>query len=143
VFIVYGDMRFTDTSEMQASQPGPRHALVAAIAAERPDALFLTGDVPWHGGTADDYHVYREETTAWREQQLRVYPALGNHEFQQCAESQCLENWWQAFPPLRGRRWYSVALGSRRVQRRTRLQVGESPTEVKRLRPRSMGGTVA
>jgi SAM-dependent methyltransferase len=31
----------------------------------------------------------------------------------------------------------------RRVQARTRLQVGESPTEVKRLRPRSLGGTVA
>jgi len=30
-----------------------------------------------------------------------------------------------------------------RVQPRTRLQVGESPTEVKRLRPRSLGGTVA
>jgi putative DNA primase/helicase len=28
-------------------------------------------------------------------------------------------------------------------RRRTRLQVGESPTEVKRLRPRSVGGTVA
>ena len=50
VFIVYGDMRFTDTRETQASNPGPRQALVAGIAAQRPDALFLTGDVPWHGG---------------------------------------------------------------------------------------------
>ena len=31
----------------------------------------------------------------------------------------------------------------RRVQRRTRLQVGESPTEAKRLKLRSVGGTVA
>jgi len=36
-----------------------------------------------------------------------------------------------------------ATLGYRRVQARTRLQVGESPTEVKRLRPRSLGGTVA
>jgi hypothetical protein len=34
-------------------------------------------------------------------------------------------------------------LGHRRVQIRTRLLVGESPTEVRRLRPRSLGGTVA
>jgi acid phosphatase type 7 len=113
VFIVYGDMRFTGSGETQASDPAARHALVAGIAAERPQALFLTGDVPWHGGTADDYRVYSEETAAWRDQRLRVYPVLGNHEFQRCDESECLENWWATFPQLRGRRWYSVALGSR------------------------------
>ena len=113
VFIVYGDMRFTDSRERVASNPGPRQALVAGIARERPDAVFLTGDVPWHGGSADDYRVYGEETAAWREHSLRVYPALGNHEFQQCAESECLQNWWTAFPELRGWRWYAVALGSR------------------------------
>jgi 3',5'-cyclic AMP phosphodiesterase CpdA len=113
VFIVYGDMRFTDTRETLASNPGPRQALVARVAAERPDAVFLTGDVPWHGGNADDYRQYAEETAAWRGRSLRVYPALGNHEFQQCAESECLENWWGTFPEMRGRRWYAVALGSR------------------------------
>jgi hypothetical protein len=113
IFIVYGDMRFTDSRERVASNPGPRQALVAGIAKERPDAVFLTGDVPWHGGSADDYHVYREETAAWRAQSLHVYPALGNHEFQQCAEDDCLQNWWTAFPELRGRRWYRVALGTR------------------------------
>ena len=109
-FIVYGDMRFTDVSETTASRPGPRHALVARIAAEKPDALFLTGDVPWHGNEGD-YRVFREETAAWRSVPLRVFPVLGNHEFQQCAEADCLEHWWQTFPPLRGRRWYAVALG--------------------------------
>jgi hypothetical protein len=82
VFVIYGDMRFTDPSEMVASEPAARHALVVKIAAERPDALFLTGDVPWHGGTTDDYRVYHDETAVWRERRLRVYPALGNHEFQ-------------------------------------------------------------
>ena len=24
-----------------------------------------------------------------------------------------LENWWNAFPPMRNRRWYSAQLGSR------------------------------
>jgi len=113
VFVVYGDMRFTDPIETVAAAPGPRHALVAKVASEHPDALFLTGDVPWHGGDPADYRVFDQETTLWREQHLRLYPVLGNHEFSGCEVADCLENWWQAFPEFRGRRWYSVAVGTR------------------------------
>lgn len=113
VFVIYGDMRFTDPTETEATAPGPRRALVEKIAAERPGALLLTGDVPWHGGTQDDYRVYRDETAVWRERAIPVYPVLGNHEFAQCQEAACLENWWNAFPQLRGQRWYSVALGTK------------------------------
>jgi len=114
-FVIYGDLRFTAPSERDASVPAARQALVAAIAAEAPAAVLLTGDVPWHGGTVADYDVYREETAAWRARGLAVYPALGNHEFAECEEAQCLEHWWTAFPQLRGRRWYSVAMGARLV----------------------------
>ncbi len=113
VFVMYGDMRFTSEQEHVASNPGARRALVARVAGEHPQALVLMGDVAWHGGDAGDYAVFRTETAPWRSQHLRVYPVLGNHEFQRCTEAQCLENWWQAFPAVRGRRWYSVALGSR------------------------------
>ncbi len=112
VVIAYGDMRFTDPNEQTASKPSVRRALVAKVAAEHPAAVFLNGDVPWHG-IAADYAVYRTETKAWREAALRVYPALGNHEFAQCAQAQCLEEWWHNFPQLRDRRWYSVAVGSK------------------------------
>jgi len=112
VMIAYGDMRFTDPSELAATSPAARQALVAKVAAEHPAAIFLNGDVPWHGKSAD-YDEYRVETQVWRNQQLRVYPALGNHEFSQCDVAQCLEYWWTAFPELRDRRWYSVALGSK------------------------------
>jgi acid phosphatase type 7 len=111
-FIVYGDMRFTASGETNASLPGPRRALVARIGREKPDAVFLTGDVPWHGGDNQDYEVFAQETASWRSEQLRVYPVLGNHEFKRCREANCLANWWHAFPQENGRRWYSVALGS-------------------------------
>lgn len=113
VFVVYGDMRFTHPTETVATSPGARRALVVKIASEHPGALFLTGDVPWHGGDTDDYQVFGDETAPWREQHLRIYPVLGNHEFQQCAEDACLENWWQAFPQFRGHRWYSAGLGTK------------------------------
>jgi hypothetical protein len=112
VLVAYGDMRFTSPSETGASNPGARRALVAQVAAENPAAIFINGDVPWHG-IASDYAVFLDETSPWRERHLRVYPALGNHEFSACLESSCLERWWNAFPALRGRRWYSVALGAK------------------------------
>jgi acid phosphatase type 7 len=109
--IAYGDMRFTDPGNTTASNPIARQALVKRIAEEKPDALLLNGDVPWHGGTQDDYAVYRSETRPWRDAQLRVFPALGNHEFSRCEVPQCLANWWTTFPELKARRWYSVLLG--------------------------------
>jgi hypothetical protein len=111
--IVYGDMRFTDSANVSATNPAARQALVAKIAEERPDALFLGGDVPYVGGNKADYAEFHRETEAWRQARLRVYPALGNHEFRDCDEPACLENWWAEFPQLAGRRWYSVQLGSR------------------------------
>jgi hypothetical protein len=110
--VLYGDMRFHDPSDTHAANAAARRALVARIAMEKPDAVQLTGDVPYRGSDAADYAVFREETASWRAAGLRIYPALGNHELSLRAEPG-LENWWSAFPELRGKRWYSVALGSR------------------------------
>jgi hypothetical protein len=112
VLIAYGDTRFTQAGEITASSPTVRRALIAKIAAENPAAIFINGDLPYRG-IPEDYAVYRTETQVWRDKQLRVYPALGNHELSACLESMCLDRWWTAFPELRGRRWYSVAIGSK------------------------------
>jgi acid phosphatase type 7 len=114
LFVAYGDMRFTAATETTASSPTARAALVARIASENPAAIFINGDIPWHG-IAADYEVFHRETRLWREQHVHVYPALGNHEFSACLEPSCLDRWWTAFPELRSRRWYSVAIGARLV----------------------------
>jgi hypothetical protein len=111
--IVYGDMRFTDPNDTKAANPAARRELVARIAELQPDAVQLTGDVPYAGGNAADYDVYRAESEPWRNAHLHVYPALGNHEFSRGGEADCLNHWWGAFPELKGMRWYSVALGKR------------------------------
>ena len=92
--IAYGDTRFTDPDNVTATSPLARAALIARIAEERPDAILISGDLPWHGGEKDDYARFRSETEAWRSRRLRVIPALGNHEFSQCLPDACLENWW-------------------------------------------------
>lgn len=110
--IAYGDQRFHDPSNTTVADPRSRLALVKKIADEKPDAVTMSGDVPYKGSDPADYDVYRAETKPWRDAHLRVYPALGNHEFSGGVEAG-LENWWKAFPELKGMRWYSVALGDR------------------------------
>ena len=82
------------------------------IAAEHPGAVIMNGDVPLAGNVANDYAVFQAETKVWRDLHLRVFPALGNHEFIGDPQ-QDLENWWNAFPEMRNRRWYSAQIGSR------------------------------
>ena len=110
VVITYGDTRFTDPSNHEVTNPEARRALVAKIAAEHPDALLISGDLPYSGDNAGDYAVFHEETAAWRDEKLRVYPTLGNHELHGDEKKQPA-NWWNTFPDLRGRRWYSVEFG--------------------------------
>jgi calcineurin-like phosphoesterase family protein len=111
--IAYGDMRFTDPTNVTATNPRIRKWLVDRIASERPSAVLLNGDVPLAGSNVDDYRVFNQETKPWRDAGLHVFPALGNHEFHGPDPRQCLEHWWNAFPILRNRRWYSTQLGSR------------------------------
>ena len=111
-FIVYGDMRFTDFGETKASLPGPRRPLVARVGNEKPDAVFLTGDVPWHGGHRADYEVFAQET-AVAERTTAGVPRTRQPRIQAMHGGRLPGSWWQAFPQESGRRWYSVALGSR------------------------------
>lgn len=111
--IEYGDMRFTDPANVKDANPTARKLLVAKIASEHPDAVQMSGDIPLAGNHPADYDEYAVETKVWRDQHLRIYPAMGNHELAGRDKAGDLENWWKAFPELRGMRWYSVALGTR------------------------------
>jgi hypothetical protein len=109
--IVYGDQRFTDPTNTKVTNPKVRRLLVQKIAEEHPNAVLMNGDVPYSGDVENDYAVYHSETQVWRDEHLRVFPALGNHEFHGDPQK-ALEHWWSAFPEMRDRRWYSVELGN-------------------------------
>ena len=113
-FIVYGDTRFTERSDV--ANPIARRALVQQIALEKPLAVFIGGDLVYEGHDPEDYEAFARETRGWTDQGIPVFPALGNHEFRGCdADLQpCLENWWRAFGTLHlaPHRWYSVSLGA-------------------------------
>ncbi len=105
--IAYGDTRFTDPSNITVTSPKVRRWLVERIASEHPDAVLVTGDLPYDGSVERDYDVFRKETESWRTEKLRVYPALGNHEIAH-DPAKGIKDWWAAFPELAQRRWYSV-----------------------------------
>ncbi|MDP9054706.1 MAG: metallophosphoesterase, partial [Acidobacteriota bacterium] len=92
-FIAYGDQRFTDPANTRSADPRIRAWLVGKIASEKPGALVLNGDVPLNGDMESDYAAFRSETQPWRAAHLRVYPALGNHEFAGPDPQRALEHW--------------------------------------------------
>ena len=82
------------------------------IASEKPAAIVINGDLPLAGDVVNDYAVYQSETKIWRDQNIRVFQTLSNHEFHGDAQ-RSLENWWNAFPEMRNRRWYAAQIGER------------------------------
>ena len=108
--IVYGDMRFTDPANTSDTQPRVRKWLAQKVGEEKPDIL-LTGDMPFHGSSADDWKVYDQETALWAQERLHIYPTIGNHEGLPDPRSG-LRNYFAAYPQIDHHRWYSVQMGN-------------------------------
>jgi hypothetical protein len=109
--VVYGDMRFTDPSNTSDTHPGVRKWLAQKVAEEKPDILLLTGDMPFHGSDPADWKVYEQETAAWTQQRLRIYPTIGNHEGLP-DPTKGIANYFAAYPQLEQHNYYSVQLGN-------------------------------
>lgn len=109
--VAYGDMRFTDPKNEVDTSPRVRKWLAEKVGSEKPDLLFLSGDMPFWGSNTDDWDVYREETASWRVNHLRVYPTIGNHEAIGGIEAG-LKNYFHAYPEIEKHRYYSVLAGS-------------------------------
>jgi len=109
--VAYGDTRFTDVENDRDTSPKVRQYLVKLIAREKPDAVLMTGDLPFHGADPADWQVYRDETAAWTSEHLHVYPALGNHDVLGGWEAG-VNNFDATFPELKGYLYYSVQIGN-------------------------------
>jgi hypothetical protein len=67
--IAYGDQRFHDPKDPKnpsIADPVMRLALVNKIAEEKPDAVMMSGDVPYNGNNPADYDNYVTETAPCR-----------------------------------------------------------------------------
>jgi len=110
-FVAYGDTRFHDPADTEAANPQVRQALVMAIAEVNPAFICFTGDIVYNGNDPDDWKVWDHETSAWREQKIPIYPALGNHDLHGQPEV-ALGNYFKRFPDLENSRYYSVRVAN-------------------------------
>ncbi len=106
-FVAYGDTRFHDPKDTDAANPAVRVALVQAIAELDPAFICFTGDIVYNGYDEDDWKVWDKETSIWRDKNIPVYPALGNHDLHG-SEKIALGSYFQRFPDLKNSRYYSV-----------------------------------
>jgi hypothetical protein len=106
-FIAYGDTRFHDPKDTEAANPPVRRALVRAIAEANPAFICFTGDIVYNGNDVNDWKVWDSETSIWREKNIPVYPALGNHDLHGDPKI-ALGNYFQRFPELKNSLYYSV-----------------------------------
>jgi Icc-related predicted phosphoesterase len=106
-FVVYGDTRFHDPKDTEAANPSVRVALVQAIAEVNPAFVCFTGDVVYNGYDVNDWKVWDAETSIWRDKNIPIYPALGNHDLHG-DEKIALGNYFQRFPDLKNSVYYSV-----------------------------------
>jgi thiamine biosynthesis protein ThiS len=109
--VAYGDTRFTDVKNTVDTDPHSRKFLVEQIAREKPDAIFMTGDLPFNGADPADWQIYRDESEPWRTEHLRVYPTLGNHDVRG-GWNEGVRNFNATFPELKGYLYYSVQIGN-------------------------------
>jgi hypothetical protein len=115
-FVVWGDIRFTDPAQCDASDPDARQTIVQAIAAvdPRPDFAILTGDVVYHGHDKRDWDIFDKQTKPLRDAKIKLFPVLGNHDvdsgsgrpdfFKHFADL-------KSYPQLEKNVWYSMIYG--------------------------------
>jgi acid phosphatase type 7 len=104
-------MRFTDPAVTIGTNPKVRKWLAERVGEERPDAMMLTGDMPYTGASDEDWKVFRDETANWWTNKILLLPTLGNHELKGNA-AQGIANYLKNFPGVEGHRYYSVLMGS-------------------------------
>jgi acid phosphatase type 7 len=110
-FAAFGDTRFHNPSDTQPANPEIRRALVAAIDKEHPAFISIGGDIVYNGYDSDDWKVFDSETAVWREHEIPIYPALGNHDLHGDVQ-RALGNYFARFPELQDSRFYSVNIGN-------------------------------
>ena len=109
--LAYGDMRFTDPAVTKGTNPKVRKWLAEKVGLERPEALIITGDMPFVGDKPEDWAEYQTETSSWKAAGFPVLPTIGNHEIFHDRDKGIV-NYLNNYPLVEGHRWYSALLGS-------------------------------
>ncbi len=109
--VAYGDTRFTDPSVTKGTNPRVRAWLAERIGQQHPQAILLTGDMPYTGSDPADWKVFQRETQSWRAINALQLPAIGNHEVLGGGPAG-IANYMKSFPEISGHRYYSALMAN-------------------------------
>ena len=111
-FVVYGDLRMTDPSNIKDTDPVRRTALINKIADEQPAFVAITGDLVLTGSNSMDWAEWDRETKPWSG--IQLFPIIGNHDVRG-DENAALGNFFKRFPQLDNSRYYAAQYGNVRA----------------------------
>ena len=109
-FIAYGDMRVSQPSNRDASNPEARRDLIKQIVSEHPAFVTISGDLVLNGDDDSLWSLWDQEFKPMRDAGIEILPALGNHDVRH-DRSHALQNYFARFPQIKGRNWYSAQAG--------------------------------
>lgn len=113
--VVFGDSRRLDPAERAIGLENTdaiRPEIFRSIAEERPVAVFHTGDIASFGFSKREWSVFEKEAKPIRDAGVPFFPVLGNHDLKG-PNSRALKNYFEAFPHLGDKRYYSVLVGTK------------------------------
>jgi Icc-related predicted phosphoesterase len=116
-FVVAGDLQRTAPFlEFWREQNDPeRERVVAAIAAEQPDLVLLTGDCVFNGASDAQWAAFDALMTPIRARGVPVTTAFGNHEYWLFGREMAEARVFPRFPLMHEQHWYVVPLGAVRI----------------------------
>jgi hypothetical protein len=110
-FAVVSDFQRTSRAELwREHNPDERRRIVRRIAEEAPDFLVVLGDLVFSGSSAAHWAEFDLLAEPLRDAGIPILPVLGNHEYW-VSPRRALPAYFERFPHLEGRHWYSVAYG--------------------------------
>lgn len=106
-FVILGDTRGKSPFEFWLEKPGGiTPDLLREVVNRRPAFVINLGDLVLRGGSSRAWFDFDKVHAGIRQNGIPYFPILGNHEMQGNTEA-ALQNYFNRFPYLEERRWYS------------------------------------
>ncbi len=111
-FILVGDTQTTSHWEFwRERNDRERKMILDEITKREPAFVIHLGDLTTRGSSEKHWQEFDERHKEFREKKIPYFPILGNHEFYG-SNNKALHNYFERFPHLHQRRWYSFTWGN-------------------------------
>ena len=90
---------------------GIAEQIFGKIATERPRFVVHLGDLTFWGSSKKQWEHFEDDAYQLIKNNIPIFPVLGNHEYIG-SNKDALKKYFDHFPALEGKRWYSIKMGS-------------------------------